>query len=742
MHPEPETWAAEPARLRARARSRARGCSAPDEVREREPELTGALHGASLFPDDLQCDPRAIARALAREAAPGRSGASARGARSRRWRRPAARRRAWPGCARRAAVVAAGAVVVAAGPWSAPLAASAGAAAAARAAQGPARPARRAGARPDPAQGRRRLLPALGRERGRRASRSRPSWRRRGTATCSSARRASGAASTRASTPAVSAAMVERAARLFPRLPQLPGRRRVGRAAPVAARPPAGDRAVARRAGPLARDRPRGRRRRARPGHRPPDRPALRGRAAGRRPGPFDPDRFVTRAAARSARRARPRRRRRRSDVALDLDRLGQRRLVAPRRVGDRRPPTSSSPRPCTGTPCASPTGRARSRPRRPAARRRAAPGPVSNSSLGRSVRATTVPPAVTVTGRELSCDVDAVERVAQVAEDGLLLDEPGVGPLPVQRGVPAQPARLRQRVLVGPDRVLEHAVADAHGPVGRVALERAVGRVVAALEQRVRRSRRAARTGTGRIPVSYSSFAPRRVEHDAVADQRAQPPPVVGEEDAVRGRLGEIEVEGAAGLPGERAGAEGEAHASDGGKSRSRATKASIPSSSRARPNSKSSRAGSNPPLSHTRRQRREALDARRSPPRTSSARPTTPRRSRPGAPAAPRSRSAPPRAGRTRRRWSPAIISGPVRPIPVTACSIASQLPIVFGPSGGRSTRDAEHPRVAQVQLHPLAREVLELRAPGRRRGRPRGSSPSAASSIRSSSSDLPGT
>ena len=33
-------------------------------------------------------------------------------------------------------------------------------------------------------------------------------------------------------------------------------------------------------------------------------------------------------------------------------------------------------------------------------------------------------------------------------------------------------------------------------------------------------------------------------------------------------------------------------------------------------------------------------------------------------------------------------AIISGPVRPIPVTAWSIASQLPIVFGPSGGRLT------------------------------------------------------
>ena len=59
------------------------------------------------------------------------------------------------------------------------------------------------------------------------------------------------------------------------------------------------------------------------------------------------------------------------------------------------------------------------------------------------------------------------------------------------------------------------------------------------------------------------------------VADQRAQAPPVVGEEDAVGRRLGEVEVEGAAGVPGQGAGTEGEAHASDGGKSRSRARSA-----------------------------------------------------------------------------------------------------------------------------------------------------------------------
>jgi D-hydroxyproline dehydrogenase subunit beta len=40
-----------------------------DEVRDVEPSLRGPLLGASFFPDDLQCAPRAIARGLAREAA-------------------------------------------------------------------------------------------------------------------------------------------------------------------------------------------------------------------------------------------------------------------------------------------------------------------------------------------------------------------------------------------------------------------------------------------------------------------------------------------------------------------------------------------------------------------------------------------------------------------------------------------------------------------------------------------------
>jgi D-hydroxyproline dehydrogenase subunit beta len=116
VHPDAATWAAEPARLERVGVPGARLVAA-DEVRELEPELTGELYGASLFPADLQCDPRAIARALAREAA--QAGATVR-----------------EGCAVDAVfaggvraggeTLKARAVVVAAGPWSAALAASAG----------------------------------------------------------------------------------------------------------------------------------------------------------------------------------------------------------------------------------------------------------------------------------------------------------------------------------------------------------------------------------------------------------------------------------------------------------------------------------------------------------------------------------------------------------------------------------------------------------------------------------------
>ena len=156
VHPDAATWEAEPARLeRLRAAGVEGRLVAADEVVELEPLLTGPVHGASFFPDDLQCDPRAIARALAREVPDVRTGTRVaeiatsgprlgrrarvgradRGRRGRARGRPMERR---PRGHRRPR-------------------------AAGRAAQGPARAARRSGGRP--AQGRRRLLSRVGGQR-------------------------------------------------------------------------------------------------------------------------------------------------------------------------------------------------------------------------------------------------------------------------------------------------------------------------------------------------------------------------------------------------------------------------------------------------------------------------------------------------------------------------------------------------------------------------------------------------
>jgi D-hydroxyproline dehydrogenase subunit beta len=78
VHADAATWAAEPERVAA---LRACGVEAelldPAELREREPRLEGPLHGASFFARDLQCAPRAIARALAGRVARVRSGCRA-----------------------------------------------------------------------------------------------------------------------------------------------------------------------------------------------------------------------------------------------------------------------------------------------------------------------------------------------------------------------------------------------------------------------------------------------------------------------------------------------------------------------------------------------------------------------------------------------------------------------------------------------------------------------------------------
>lgn len=124
VHPDARTWAAEPARAE---RLRAAGVEArlidPDEVRKREPRLTGELHGALHVPRDLQCDPRAIARALAGEAR--RLGATVRtGAEVARVR--AERERVVGVELTSGEMLEAPVVVLAAGPWTRPLAEGAG----------------------------------------------------------------------------------------------------------------------------------------------------------------------------------------------------------------------------------------------------------------------------------------------------------------------------------------------------------------------------------------------------------------------------------------------------------------------------------------------------------------------------------------------------------------------------------------------------------------------------------------
>lgn len=144
VHTQSGTWAAEPARL---ARLQAAGVTGellePDAVQAREPALLGPLHGAAFFPRDLQCDPCAIARALAADVPDVRRGTFVHAVSVERSGggdalappgRGDGRRRAAPpgplgrvvGLETSAGRMRAQAVVLAAGPWSAALAATAG----------------------------------------------------------------------------------------------------------------------------------------------------------------------------------------------------------------------------------------------------------------------------------------------------------------------------------------------------------------------------------------------------------------------------------------------------------------------------------------------------------------------------------------------------------------------------------------------------------------------------------------
>jgi glycine/D-amino acid oxidase-like deaminating enzyme len=119
VHGDAASWEEEAGRIAA-LRGAGVECELLDSeaLRAAEPELRGALLGASYCPRDLQCAPRAIARGLAREAnALGASLETGRAAES---------VSVEGGRVTGVAGVAADAVVIAAGAWSAPLARSAG----------------------------------------------------------------------------------------------------------------------------------------------------------------------------------------------------------------------------------------------------------------------------------------------------------------------------------------------------------------------------------------------------------------------------------------------------------------------------------------------------------------------------------------------------------------------------------------------------------------------------------------
>jgi glycine/D-amino acid oxidase-like deaminating enzyme len=119
VHRSEETWAAEPARVeRLRAAGVQGRVSDLAEVRAMEPELTGALAGVSFFPGDLQCAPRAIARALADALPRVHTGVEVQAV--------AVEHDKVTGLRTSEGVLACAAAVIAAGPWSRPLAEGAG----------------------------------------------------------------------------------------------------------------------------------------------------------------------------------------------------------------------------------------------------------------------------------------------------------------------------------------------------------------------------------------------------------------------------------------------------------------------------------------------------------------------------------------------------------------------------------------------------------------------------------------
>ena len=119
VHRSDATWANEPQRVERLRGAGVQGAVIDrDEVGAMEPELTGELAGASFFPADLQCAPRAIARALAGGLPRVHTGVEVQAVATEHDR--------VTGLRTSDGVVACAAAVIAAGPWSRALAEAAG----------------------------------------------------------------------------------------------------------------------------------------------------------------------------------------------------------------------------------------------------------------------------------------------------------------------------------------------------------------------------------------------------------------------------------------------------------------------------------------------------------------------------------------------------------------------------------------------------------------------------------------
>jgi D-hydroxyproline dehydrogenase subunit beta len=119
VHRAHDTWAAEAVRVEHLRAAGVHGYLVElGDVRAMEPELTGDLAGASFFPADLQCAPRAIARALAGRLPRVHTGVEVHAV--------AVEGDRVAGLRTSEGLLACEAAVIAAGPWSRPLAEAAG----------------------------------------------------------------------------------------------------------------------------------------------------------------------------------------------------------------------------------------------------------------------------------------------------------------------------------------------------------------------------------------------------------------------------------------------------------------------------------------------------------------------------------------------------------------------------------------------------------------------------------------